>query len=272
MPASTSPLATPAASEAPALAAVWLDARDDVATVLRAVAAGERVRVRCDDRVREVVVRASIALGHKVALRAMDRGTRVRKYGEFIGRLTDDVAEGDWIHTHNLATVARRTTAEEMAWRDQMLPPGGTRRAARAIVPTPATSRDGRTRYLPHRAHGYVHAQSASTGAMTVFADLGGLPGEPAAVAVDEQDHVWVALWDGGALLRYTPDGALVRVLRLPVSRPVAIAFDSVGTHDLYVATSRDGLSPARFAAEPDAGATLVLDAGIGGPAGYAPR
>ena len=91
-----------------AVVAIWLDARDDVATVLRAVDPGERVRVQCGDEHREVRAGESIPLGHKIALGAMERGTRIRKYGEFIGQLTADVAEGGWVHTHNLATTARR--------------------------------------------------------------------------------------------------------------------------------------------------------------------
>ena len=88
--------------------AMWLDARDDVATVLRAIEPGERLRMQCGNDQREVQAREAIPLGHKIALRAMESGTRIRKYGEFIGRLTADVAEGDWVHTHNLATTAQR--------------------------------------------------------------------------------------------------------------------------------------------------------------------
>jgi altronate dehydratase small subunit len=93
--------------------AVWLDARDDVATALRAIGPGEHVRVRCGDEERTVAAREAIALGHKIALRAMGAGTGVRKYGELIGRLTADVAEGEWVHTHNLATAAHDTDRPE---------------------------------------------------------------------------------------------------------------------------------------------------------------
>ena len=102
-PASASP--TP---DRAAVVAVWLDARDDVATVLRAIAPGEHVRVQCGDEWRLVEAREPIPLGHKIALRTLDSGTRIRKYGEFIGTLTADVAEGGWVHTHNLTTAARR--------------------------------------------------------------------------------------------------------------------------------------------------------------------
>jgi len=95
------------------MVAVWLDSRDDVATALRAIEPGEHVHVRCGDDERTVAAREAIALGHKIALRAMDAGSGVRKYGELIGKLTADVAEGEWIHTHNLATAAQRTACPE---------------------------------------------------------------------------------------------------------------------------------------------------------------
>lgn len=94
---------------------MWLDTRDDVATALRAIAAGERLPLRCGENTRDVVVREAIPLGHKVALHAMERGRGVRKYGELIGNLTADIAEGGWVHTHNLDTAARHTSAYERA-------------------------------------------------------------------------------------------------------------------------------------------------------------
>lgn len=111
MSAPTAKASSLPASGRSTVVAVWLDTRDDVATALRAVEPGERVRVQCGSEQREVVAREAIPLGHKIALTAMSAGTRIRKYGEFIGRLTDDVAEGDWVHTHNLATTAQRTPA-----------------------------------------------------------------------------------------------------------------------------------------------------------------
>ncbi|MDE6612621.1 MAG: altronate dehydratase family protein [Muribaculaceae bacterium] len=42
--------------------------------------------------------------GHKVALRPIAKGEPVIKYGFPIGKATADIAEGEWIHSHNLAT------------------------------------------------------------------------------------------------------------------------------------------------------------------------
>ncbi|MFB7110205.1 SMP-30/gluconolactonase/LRE family protein [Streptomyces sp. NPDC056291] len=85
--------------------------------------------------------------------------------------------------------------------------------------------------------------------------------GFPDGLTVDADGCVWVALWDGAAIRRYTPAGTLDRVLALPVSRPTACAFAGPGLTDLYVTTARTGLA----APHPLAGSLLVVpDVGRG--------
>lgn len=74
-----------------------IDPRDDVATALVALADG--------DSVGGVTARADIPAGHKLALRAIAAGDPVLKYGWTIGRATQDIAPGDHVHSHNLATA-----------------------------------------------------------------------------------------------------------------------------------------------------------------------
>ncbi|NSC20781.1 SMP-30/gluconolactonase/LRE family protein [Streptomyces albus subsp. chlorinus] len=85
--------------------------------------------------------------------------------------------------------------------------------------------------------------------------------GYPDGLTVDADGCVWVALWDGAAVRRYTPRGVLDRVVELPVRRPTACAFGGAGLGDLYVTTARVGLaSPSA-----QAGSLLVVpDAGSG--------
>ena len=85
--------------------AAVLDARDDVATALDAVAAGGEVTLGGVGTGAMRVVDA-IAPGHKLALRPIACGAPVRKYGEVIGRATTDIAAGAWVHVHNLASDA----------------------------------------------------------------------------------------------------------------------------------------------------------------------
>lgn len=43
-----------------------------------------------------------IPAGHKIALEPIKKGEFVVKYGEVIGRATQDIQPGQWVHTHNL--------------------------------------------------------------------------------------------------------------------------------------------------------------------------
>jgi (2R)-sulfolactate sulfo-lyase subunit alpha len=49
--------------------------------------------------------RASVPLGHKIALRDLAEGADVIKYGVRIGRTVAEVRAGDYVHTHNLRTA-----------------------------------------------------------------------------------------------------------------------------------------------------------------------
>ncbi|MDN3260609.1 SMP-30/gluconolactonase/LRE family protein [Streptomyces sp. CSDS2] len=87
--------------------------------------------------------------------------------------------------------------------------------------------------------------------------------GYPDGLTVDADGCVWVALWDGGAVRRYTPDGTLDRVISLPTPRTTACAFGGPALTDLYVTTARTGLESPH----PLSGSLLVIpNAGKGLP------
>ena len=50
----------------------------------------------------DATVRAPLGLGHKLARMPCPQGEKILKYGAVIGSLTQPVAAGDHIHTHNL--------------------------------------------------------------------------------------------------------------------------------------------------------------------------
>jgi altronate hydrolase len=72
-------------------------ASDDVAVALHDVQPGEVIG--------GLTVRTAIARGHKLALHAIAQGAPVHKYGWPIGVAKTDIAAGDHVHTHNLATA-----------------------------------------------------------------------------------------------------------------------------------------------------------------------
>ncbi|QNP72898.1 SMP-30/gluconolactonase/LRE family protein [Streptomyces roseirectus] len=79
--------------------------------------------------------------------------------------------------------------------------------------------------------------------------------GFPDGLTVDADGCVWVALWDGAAVRRYTPQGTLDRVISLPTPRVTACAFGGADLTDLYITTARIGLTDPH----PVAGSLLVV-------------
>lgn len=91
--------------------------------------------------------------------------------------------------------------------------------------------------------------------------------GQPDGLTVDADGCVWVALWDGGAVHRYTPRGDLDRVIDLPASRITACAFGGPDLSDLYITSASVDLPEAVLAGQPAAGALFVVPgAGVGLP------
>lgn len=74
-----------------------IDPRDPVATALRDIEAGEIAL--------GVTLVQPVPKGHKVALRAIEAGAPVHKFGFPIGRAIRPIGPGEHVHTHNVATA-----------------------------------------------------------------------------------------------------------------------------------------------------------------------
>jgi hypothetical protein len=77
-----------------------VSAADNVATMLEDVATGP-VRVCGEAMSRLIWPREPIALGHKVAVTAIEKDDLIVKYGVPIGVSTASIQAGDWVHLHN---------------------------------------------------------------------------------------------------------------------------------------------------------------------------
>ena len=71
---------------------------DNVAVALRHLKAGETVMLE------DVVLKVSrnIAVGHKLAARAIAKGEIILKYSCPIGKAICAIAPGEYVHTHNV--------------------------------------------------------------------------------------------------------------------------------------------------------------------------
>ncbi|HEY7473931.1 MAG TPA: SMP-30/gluconolactonase/LRE family protein [Vicinamibacterales bacterium] len=89
--------------------------------------------------------------------------------------------------------------------------------------------------------------------------------GWPDGLVVDADGHVWVALWAGGAVHRYAPDGRLESVVRFPVTLTTKPAFGGPDLGDLYVTSAWIDLDEAGRMREPLAGGLFRLKPGVRG-------
>src|SRR5947208_11400644 len=53
---------------------------------------------------REVVAAEPIALGHKIAIETIAKNSPIVKFGVTIGRASQDIRAGQWVHLHNCAS------------------------------------------------------------------------------------------------------------------------------------------------------------------------
>lgn len=100
---------------------------------------------------------------------------------------------------------------------------------------------------------------TADVAGRRTFVDLHDVPGRPDGLTVDSDGAVWIAMSRGGAVRRYTADGRLDRVIEFPVRLVTSVTFGGDGLGDLYVTTSREGLSEADLVAQPLAGSVFVV-------------
>lgn len=73
---------------------------DNVATVLEDCQPGS-ITILGESQLGSVEVVEAIARGHKIALVPIAAGEPVIKYGVVIGTAGEDIAAGEWVHTHN---------------------------------------------------------------------------------------------------------------------------------------------------------------------------
>jgi sugar lactone lactonase YvrE len=95
------------------------------------------------------------------------------------------------------------------------------------------------------------YAYDGELGERRVFATIDPEDGSPDGLAVDDEDGIWVALWGGSCVRRYSPEGDLDRVLPVPALNVTACCF---GGSTLYVTTAAPH------------GHVYAVDVGVSGP------
>jgi sugar lactone lactonase YvrE len=120
-------------------------------------------------------------------------------------------------------------------------------------------SPDGDTMYLVDSGPRVIHAFAfdADRGTISeerVLVTVAEELGAPDGMTVDADGDLWVAIYGGGQVHRYSPDGVLCQVLSVPAVQSTSCAFAGPGLNRLYVTTATEDWSDEQRRAEPASG------------------
>jgi altronate dehydratase small subunit len=99
--------------------AMMMNAKDNVATALEKLEGGvpATVVLPSQEVFREVTPDRGIPAGHKLAVKGINKGDHVVKYGYVIGTATGNIRLGDHVHVHNV--MSNRMHMPEVWYREE---------------------------------------------------------------------------------------------------------------------------------------------------------
>ena len=89
--------------------------------------------------------------------------------------------------------------------------------------------------------------------------------GRPDGAAIDMEGCYWSAQYEGGRVLRFSPDGEIIGVVHVPVLRPTMIAFGGADLRTLYITSAREGAAEEELARQPQAGGIFAVRLDVAG-------
>lgn len=80
---------------------IILHPSDNVGVIISDVKKGEPIEING----KTIKIISDINFGHKMALKNLSKGEKVKKYGVPIGIITSNVNAGDHVHVHNIDSL-----------------------------------------------------------------------------------------------------------------------------------------------------------------------
>ena len=116
----------------------------------------------------------------------------------------------------------------------------------------PAISPDGRYLYHNDSGRGFVYrfelADDGELRERRVFLRFGPEEGAPDGMTVDSEGALWIALWGGARVSRYTSDGRFDRSVNLPASQITSCAFGGPALDRMFVTSAAEGATDETMA------------------------
>ena len=148
----------------------------------------------------------------------------------------------------------------------------GLRRCDQNYVITngPTTSPDGRTLYHVDTLERIIYAFDLNDGELgnrRVFARIEKPGAYPDGPAIDVDGCVWIGLFGGWGVQRFSPQGELLQTIEMPVANCTKVAFGGDDLRTMYITTAWKGLSTEQLAMQPLAGGLFATRVGTAGVA-----
>lgn len=132
------------------------------------------------------------------------------------------------------------------------------------ITNGPAVSPDGRILYWVDTLKGKLSAACIDArgmlGTSRLLARIDPADGYPDGPAVDSNGDIWLSLYGGWEVRRFSPSGELLERLRFPVANITKVAFGGSDLKTAYATTARQLLKDDAIAAQPDAGHLFAFE------------
>lgn len=139
-----------------------------------------------------------------------------------------------------------------------------------------AWSLDGRTMFhadtTTHRIDCYdydpatgVHSNQRTLLSFPTDKSAPGYGGRPDGATIDSEGAYWVAMFEGGRVLRISPQGEILREIMVPARCPTSLAFGGTDLRTLYITTASHGRSAAELAEYPLSGKVLCTRVDVAG-------
>jgi L-arabinonolactonase len=131
-------------------------------------------------------------------------------------------------------------------------------------------SPDGATMYFVDTPTRQIMAYDYDLGTGTpsngrIFAEVDPTGGWPDGSTVDSEGCLWNAEWDGGRVVRYTPDGKVDRVVTIAARRATCCAFGGPDLKTLYITSAWDRLSMRQRNEVPESGDLFAIELDVAG-------
>jgi sugar lactone lactonase YvrE len=89
--------------------------------------------------------------------------------------------------------------------------------------------------------------------------------GRPDGAAMDAEGCYWASMFEGQRVIRISPEGEVIREVKLPVRCPTMPCFGGPDLKTLYITTSRENRPQAELIEQPYAGCVLAIEVDVPG-------